>query len=264
MNQIMVGRHGLVTGDCLTQLANMADGSVDAAITSPPYNIGAAYGVYDDRKPQPAYLAWLAEIGRHLRRVLRDDGALFLNVGGTSRSPWLAMDVAQVFRPMFCLQNHIVWAKAVSIGDSSFGHFKPVNSPRFLNHAHEDILHLTKSGSVAIDRLAVGVPFMDKSNIARRGHAQDKRCAGNVWHVPYETVQKRAEKFDHPAGFPVELPRRCLRLHGKADAVVLDPFMGTGTTLVAAEQLGHRGIGIDLDPDYVATAERRLRAAMAP
>ena len=84
-----------------------------------------------------------------------------------------------------------------------------------------------------------------------------------MWHIPYETVQSRAEKFDHPAGFPVELPRRCLRLHGKADAVVLDPFMGAGTMLLAAEQLGHRGIGIDLDPAYVAIAERRLRSALA-
>src|SRR6185437_9118017 len=100
---------------------------------------------------------------------------------------------------------------------------------------------------VPIDRLAIGVPFKDKSNIARRGHAQDKRCAGNVWYIPYETVKSKAQKFNRPAGFPVELPERCIRLTGRDKGVVLDPFLGTGTTLVAAERLGWEGIGIDID-----------------
>ena len=109
-----------------------------------------------------------------------------------------------------------------------------------------------------LDRLAVGVPFKDKSNIARRGHAQDLRCRGDTWFIPYPTVRSKAQKFSHPGTFPLDLPRWCIRLHGKPGAVVLDPFMGTGTTLVAAGLEGASGIGIELDPAYVATARARL------
>ena len=143
------------------------------------------------------------------------------------------------------------------------GHFKPVAGARFLHQAHEHIFHLTLTGEVRLDRLALGVPFKDKSNIARRGHAADLRCRGNTWFIPYDTVRTKAQKFHHPGTFPVDLPRWCIRLHGVDGAVVLDPFMGTGTTLVAAAREGALGIGIEVDPAYVAIAEERLRAEMA-
>jgi site-specific DNA-methyltransferase (adenine-specific) len=140
------------------------------------------------------------------------------------------------------------------------GHFKPVAGQRFLHQAHEHVFHLTLSGAVALDRLALGVPYKDKSNIARRGHAADLRCRGNTWFIPYDTVRTKAQKFNHPGTFPVDLPRWCIRLHGKPEAVVLDPFMGTGTTLVAALREGVTGIGIEMDPAYVEIAEARLGA----
>jgi site-specific DNA-methyltransferase (adenine-specific) len=117
---------------------------------------------------------------------------------------------------------------------------------------------------VVLDRLAIGVPYKDKSNIARRGHPRDLRCRGNTWFIPYETVQSKEEKFHHPGTFPVDLPRWCIRLHGRRPAVVLDPFMGTGTTLVAADREGVRGIGIEIDPAYVAIARERLEAETPP
>ncbi|MEL6784730.1 MAG: site-specific DNA-methyltransferase, partial [Pseudomonadota bacterium] len=111
-----------------------------------------------------------------------------------------------------------------------------------------------------IDRIGIGVPYKDKSNIARRGHSQDRRCAGNVWFLPYQTVHSKSQKFNHPAGFPEALPARCIAMHGGADLRVLDPFMGTGTTLIAAKNGGHSGIGIEIDPVYVETALQRLGA----
>ena len=119
--------------------------------------------------------------------------------------------------------------------------------------------HFTKFGRVQLDRLAIGVPFKDKTNIARRGHKRDKRCAGNVWFIPYKTVQSKAQKFYHPAGFPVALPERCIKLHGKESAVVLDPFLGSGSTLVAAIQLGCSGIGIEIDTKYAQISTARLK-----
>ncbi len=255
-----IGNQTVRLGDCLKLLEATPAEAVDVVVTSPPYNIGIAYKSYDDRRPRADYLAWLTRIGEQLARVMKSEGSFFLNVGGTGADPWIVMDVANAFRDTFVLQNHITWVKSVSIGDDTVGHFKPINSRRFLNNNHEAIFHFTKSGVVGVDRLAVGVPYKDKSNIARWKHAKaDRRCAGNTWFIPYETVQSKSQKFDHPAGFPIGLPDRCIRLHGVADAVVLDPFLGAGTTLVAAERLGLKGIGFELDPSYATIAAARLR-----
>jgi len=257
---LTIGRQRIVTGDCLDLLPALEAASIDAVVTSPPYNIGVAYRSYDDRRPRADYLDWLTHVGAALARVMKDDASFFLNVGATGADPWIAFDVAAAFRTHFVLQNHIVWVKSISVGDDTIGHFKPISSRRFLNQNHEAVFHFTKSGAVEIDRLGVGVPFKHKSNIARWGHARDKRCAGNVWLIPYKTVQSKAEKFDHPAGYPVELAERCLKLHG-GQGVALDPFLGAGTTLVAAERLGWAGIGVELDADYAATAAARLQRA---
>jgi len=259
-SDITVGQQRLINGDVLDALRNLPDASIGVVVTSPPYNIGVRYNAHADRLPRAEYLRWMRGVAAELRRVLGDGGSLFLNVGNTSSDGWIAFDVAAQFRDAFILQNTISWVKSVSIGDDSFGHFKPVTSARFLHNAHETIFHFTATGKVPIDRLAVGVPFKDKSNIARWGHARDRRCAGNVWFIPYDTVRSKAQKFDHPAGFPEALPERCIRLHGDPGAVVLDPFMGAGTTLVATERLGHSGIGIDIDPTYVEVAAARLAA----
>jgi site-specific DNA-methyltransferase (adenine-specific) len=202
----------IIIGDCLECLPDIAADSVDVIISSPPYNLGIAYGSYEDRKPREQYLLWLREVAIALRRVMKPDASFFLNVGGTNIDPWLSMDVAAVFRDYFVLQNHIIWVKSINIGDDTVGHFKPINSPRFLNYNHEAIFQFSKTGKVPIDRLAIGVAFADKSNIKRRHHAQDKRCAGNIWVIPYETVQSKAQKFDHPAC--VDQETECLTLHG--------------------------------------------------
>lgn len=249
----------VITGDCIAEMRQLGAGSVDVIVTSPPYNLGIAYGSYDDRLPRNIYLEWLGDVAIAMERVLRTNGSLFLNIGATSSDPWVSFDVAAVLRKTFILQNNIAWVKSISIGDDTVGHFKPISSRRYLNQNHETIFHFTKSGSVAVDRLAVGVPYKDKSNIARRGHAQDKRCAGNTWFIPYKTVQSRTEKFNHPAAFPAALAERCMLLHGGAGATVLDPFLGSGSTLVAAHELGWVGVGIEIDPVYAEIAAMRLR-----
>ena len=248
----------ILVGDCLTHLATFSNDSIDIIVTSPPYNLGVGYRTYIDKLPRATYLAWLKTVGIELQRVLKYNGAFFLNAGTTNIDPWLSIDIANTFRDIFHLQNHILWIKSISIGYDTVGHFKPINSKRFLNQNNESIFHFTKTGKILIDRLSIGVPYKDKTNIRRRGHNQDKRCAGNVWYIPYETVQNKTEKFNHPALFPIELVKRCIKMHGMSNAVVLDPFMGIGTTLIAAEQLGHQGIGIEIDPVYAQTTINRL------
>ncbi len=256
------GRHILYRGDCLRVMERLPAASVDVVVTSPPYNIGLAYRSYGDRRAEQDYLDWMLKVATGIRRVMRPDASFFLNITGSSAMPWLPFELIVRLRGLFRLQNHITWVKSISIGDETVGHFKPINSARYLHRNHEHVFHLTQDGAVPLKRLAVGVPFKDKTNIARRGHAQDLRCRGDSWFIPYETVRNRSQKFDHPGTFPIMLPRMCVRLHGKPSPVVLDPFMGTGTTLLAAEQEGARGIGIDLDAGYVGIARSRLLASM--
>jgi len=254
----------LLTGDCLVHLAAMAPASVDVVVTSPPYNLGLRYAAYRDRREESEYLDWMVQVCTALLRVMKPDASFFLNISGSPLRPWLPFELIIRLRELFVLQNHITWIKSIATPEDSVGHYKPVAGARFLNQAHEHIFHLTRTGDVQLDRLSIGVPFKDKSNIARRGHAQDLRCRGNTWFIPYQTVQSRSEKFHHPGTFPVDLPRWCIRLHGRKHAVVLDPFMGTGTTLVAALLEDAQGIGIDLDPAYVEIARQRLDAVLTP
>lgn len=255
-------------GDCVEGMRKLPDSSIDLVVTSPPYNLGIAYSSYDDSRSMEEYLEWSAEWAGEVKRLLKDDGALFLNVGASPAEPWMPFELALRLREIFELQNTIHWIKSITVepkdGDPvSVGHFKPINSKRFLNDCHEYLFHFTKSGKVPVDRRAVGVPYVHKSNIARWGHTggQDKRCRGNNWYIPYETIVSRKRDRPHPATFPVELASRCVALHGKtpAEVVMLDPFLGIGNAALAAGRAGvGRFLGFELDEVYLTEARKRV------
>jgi site-specific DNA-methyltransferase (adenine-specific) len=244
--------------ECLAGMNDLQERSVDCIITSPPYNIGIAYSEHQDTRAD--YLPWLRSIFTACDRVLKNNGHFFLQMGGTSKRPLIPQEVlTEAIAAGFTLQNEIIWVKNISIGEKSFGQFKPINSPRFLNHTHEFIFHLTKKGDAPVNRLAVGVPFEYASNIARFSQ-KSTRCRGNVWFIPYDTIQTKSERFGHPATFPIALPEMCIKLSGiPRGAQVLDPFAGIGTTLVAARNLGMNGLGFEISKDYVESARRRLQ-----
>jgi site-specific DNA-methyltransferase (adenine-specific) len=264
-------------GDCLQVLGALAEDSVDAIVTSPPYNLGVRYRSYDDTMPRERYLEWTAEWVRRASRVLAPEGSLFLNVGAKPTDPWTALDVAQAARPFLQLQNTIHWIKSIAIekalagarasldDDLAVGHYKPINSRRFLHDCHEFVFHFTREGKTPLDRQAVGVRYQDRSNIGRwRAASSGVRCRGNTWFIPYETIQSREKDRPHPATFPPRLPEMCLRLHG-LDRVrlVVDPFLGLGSTAVACAQLGVSFVGIEMDQGYLDDAIERTRVAIA-
>jgi site-specific DNA-methyltransferase (adenine-specific) len=158
------------------------------------------------------------------------------------------MDVAETARRHLKLQNTIHWIKSIAIDksaagagtaldrDIAVGHYKPINSDRFLNDCHEVIFHFTPEGRTPLDRLAIGVPYQDKSNISRwRTGGSNLRCRGNTWFIPYETIQSRDKDRPHPATFPPRVPEYCFRLHGLSRVgLAMDPFLGLGSTAVAA------------------------------
>ena len=246
-------------------MASLEKGSVDVVVTSPPYNLGINYSAYMDTLEQAEYLNWCVSWSRCIRDVLKDQGSLFLNLGSSPSNPTIPHALLfQILKDeKFVLQNTIHWIKAITVIDDdghelSKGHFKPINSERFVNDCHEYIFHLTPTGSTPIDRRAVGVEYKYKSNITRWDHTDgiDKRCRGNTWFIPYETIQCRDKQRPHPATFPIALPEQCIRLHGcRPDLVVMDPFLGIGSSWVAAIRCKvGRFIGFDLDKSYVALA----------
>jgi site-specific DNA-methyltransferase (adenine-specific) len=257
--------------DCAAGMAKLPEDTVDLVVTSPPYNVGIRYGKYSDQEDRPSYLQWCAQWAAQIRRILKQSGSFFLNVGATPSNPMLPHELVWQLREVFVLQNTIHWIKSIAVplseelfgGWRSHGHFKPIKSPRFLNDCHEYIFHFTQDGNVEIDRLALGVPYQDKSNISRWGHTRgrDLRCRGNTWFIPYETIQSREKERPHPATFPIQLAEWCIKLHGVSRVeTMLDPFLGIGNSAVAARNCGvKRFIGFEIDETYLAEAQRRLR-----
>jgi site-specific DNA-methyltransferase (adenine-specific) len=261
--------------DCRELFAALPERSVDVIVTSPPYNLGVRYNTYQDTLGQDEYLGWTGEWIAAAARVLKPEGSLFLNVGTRPSDPWTALDVAQAARPHLRLQNIIHWVKSVAIDQAStsaaagitrdiaVGHYKPINSERYLNDCHEFVFHFTPGGATRLDRLALGVPYQDQSNISRwRAGAEGVRCRGNTWFIPYETIQRRDRDRPHPATFPAKLPEQCIRLHGLSNVeTVMDPFTGLGSTAVACARLGVNFIGSDIDELYLTEAAERMDAA---
>lgn len=285
----IIGSHALVNCDSLLILRALPAAYIDAVVTSPPYNLGVSYSTYHDRRDPDEFLEWCRVWLSLLKRALKPDGSLFLNVSGSSISPMLpyrlldtALDVG------FRIQNEIIWVKSIHVPGAvpaadagriaqrsqrgirveqdlkalagrpghTFGHSRPIRSSRFLNRTHEFVFHLTHDAHVAVDRLAIGVPYADPKSVGRWTTTASVRCPGNTWFIPYGTRNGASE---HPATFPVELARRCLRLHfGERGGLVLDPFSGTGTTSIAANDLGLESIGIELDATYHDLAVQRL------
>jgi site-specific DNA-methyltransferase (adenine-specific) len=261
--------------DCIEMFAQQPARSVDVIVTSPPYNLGIPYNTYQDTLSDAEYLRWTGAWVSAAARVLRPDGSMFLNVGSRPSDPWTALDVAQAARTHLRLQNIFHWIKSIAIDrdsagasaglnrDLAVGHYKPINSDRFVNDCHEFVFHFTPGGDTRLERLALGVPYQDQSNVSRwRAAADGVRCRGNTWFIPYETIQRRDRDRPHPATFPPRLPEQCLRLHGLSRIqTAMDPFTGLGSTAVACSKLGINFIGSDIDETYLKEAVERTREA---
>ncbi len=266
----------LFHADCVEIMRELPAHSVDVIVTSPPYNLGIEYGTYQDTLSRSEYLAWTNTWVAAAARVLTPVGSLFLNVGAKPSDPWTPLDVAQTVRAHFSLQNIIHWVKSIAIEktlagaaagltrDLAVGHYKPINSQRFLNDCHEFIFHFTPGGATTLDRLSLGVAYQDASNVGRwQRAAGGVRCRGNTWFIPYETIQQRDRDRPHPATFPPKLPEQCLRLHGLSRVrTAMDPFTGLGSTAVACARLGVDFIGSEVDETYLREAVARTREAL--
>jgi len=262
--------HELHQEDCLEGMKLLPSNCVDLVVTSPPYNLDIKYGTYRDNLDRNDFIAWCQDWTTEIHRLMTNEASFFLNVGAAPKDPLLPHQLLLAITreaPNFILQNTFHWIKSISVetrrGETiSAGHFKPINSKRFVNDCHEYIFHLTKTGEVPLERRAAGVEYADKSNIARWGHTggEDQRCRGNNWFIPYDTIMSRNKQRPHPATFPVALVEQCIRIHGlERTHHLLDPFTGIGTSAVAAQRMKvEKFTGFDIDGEYLKTARERL------
>ena len=225
----------------------LPDDSVHLMVTSPPYNVGKDY---DANLTLDEYRAFLRRVMAEVWRTLAPGGRVCFNLANLGRRPYLPLHryiIEDLLALGFLMRGEIIWDKGASAGSSTaWGSWLSAANPT-LRDVHEYILVLCKE-SWRRPKLAGRESTITKE--------QFLEWTKSVWSFPTES----ARRVGHPAPFPVELPRRCLELYTYSGEVVLDPFMGSGTTAIAALQSGRRFVGYETSAEYRALAHRRLAA----
>jgi site-specific DNA-methyltransferase (adenine-specific) len=225
---------------------HLPNNSVGLAVTSPPYN---ASKQYDEDLSLQEYLSLIRSVGAEVYRSLRPGGRYAVNIANLGRKPYIPLTAYfyQVHLELgFLPMGEVIWQKAKGAnGSVAWGSWMNARSPR-LRDLHEYILIFAKQSFSRPDR--------GDSNIAK-----EEFMAGtlSVWDIPPES----AKRIGHPAPFPVPLADRLIRLLSFKGDVILDPFMGSGTTAVAAVQSGRKFVGYDISEEYIELAEGRISAA---
>lgn len=243
------------------------DGSVALVVTSPPYFAGKQYEEELERDGVPAtyleFLDLLTEVFAECTRKLEPGGRIAVNVANLGRKPYrsLSADVTRLLEHDLglLLRGELIWQKgAGATGSCAWGSYRSAANP-VLRDLTERVVVASKGrfdrARSAKQRAAEGLPH--ESTVTTDDFLASTL---DVWPIPAES----ARRVGHPAPFPVELPEQLIRLYTYTDDLVLDPFMGSGSALVAAARLGRRYVGYDLDPGYVAIARQRVAAALAP
>lgn len=241
----MPDKYRLIGGDVIDAMRSLKDESVDLILTSPPYNVGFDYEVYADRMPWPEYYAWCRAWIEECYRVLKSDGRFLLmhyfSIGdSTYGRSYPLMHLNEVaLQAGFNHHAVIFWEDTTISKRTAWGSWLSASAP-YISSPYEGMLVLYKEQWKKREK---GVTSISKEEFM-------EGCLG-VWRISPAKNEKRKV---NPAPFPVALADRAIRLFSYEGGVVLDPFVGSGTTVVAAVGIGRIGIGIDLNPKYVEAA----------
>lgn len=234
-------------------MQELPDCSIHLMVTSPPYNVGKEY---DEDLTLEEYLGFLGRVWKEVQRVLVPGGRACVNVANLGRRPYIPLHgliALQMIEMGFQMRGEIIWQKGSSAGTSTaWGSWMSPSNPT-LRDTHEYILVFSKG------TFSRGASIGRQATISRD---QFLEYTKSVWSFAAES----ATRVGHPAPFPTELPYRLIQLYTYQDEVVLDPFIGSGQTALAAIQAGRHYVGYEIDERYVELATRRIeefKAALA-
>lgn len=259
-----------INGDCIEVMATMDENSVNTIVTSPPYNLNKKYGKYNDNRPLDEWEALIDKVAVEAKRVLTHNGSFFLNVSpipDKKTKEIIPLDAIAYFifkRHGFYLRNSIVW------------HFNNMqNCTNRLSGRWESILWFVKDINNYVFNLDdIRIPFITKN---------DKRLVGKTGRNPTDTWSFDLPESDfwyfdrvnnmtkgklgiseHPCIFPTPMIERIIKMSTNEGDIVLDPFLGSGTTLIAAQKLNRIGLGIELDEKFNEIIDKRILNESSP
>lgn len=221
-------------------MREIKDNSIQLIITSPPYNVGKNYGMYDDSKHEEDYLQYLDKIWAECNRVLCKGGRIAVNLTNVDRKPYksLSSEITLRLRDLhgFIMRGEVIWNKSSSAGVSTaWGSWRSASNP-VLRDVHEHIIIFSKDDW-----------RLESDNfITTLSPKEFCLYTQSVWNMQAVSSKKNW----HPTPFPMELPRRLIQLYTYVDDAVLDPFLGSGTTCAAAKGLARRSYGYEIDQSY--------------
>ena len=228
-------------------MKELPDSSVHLIVTSPPYNVGKEY---DDNLTLSEYLTFLKRVWKKIYRVLVPGGRVCINVANLGRKPYIPLAsfiIEDMLDLGFLMRGEVIWNKATSASPSTaWGTWLSPRNP-ILRDIHEYILIFCK------DTFTRENLRERESTISRDEFLEFTK---SVWTFPAVS----ARKIGHPAPFPKELPYRCIQLYTFEGEIVLDPFIGSGQTAIAAIESGRHFVGYDIDGEYVRHANERISA----
>lgn len=236
----------IIYADTLTTKL-ISDGSIDLIVTSPPYNLNVEYLSCDDAKPYNDYLRFTKQWLKRCLKWLKDDGRLCLNIpldknkGGHQS---VGADIIEIAKQVgYKYHSTVIWNEGNISKSSAWGSWLSASCPYVIAPVELIVLlYKTQWKKTSGSR---------KSDITKEEFIN---WTNGVWSFSGE----KKSKIGHPAPFPIELPKRCIKLLSFVGDVVLDPFMGSGTTVIAAKQNNRQGIGIDMEIEYCKLAMDRI------
>jgi site-specific DNA-methyltransferase (adenine-specific) len=221
------------------------EGSVDLIVTSPPYNVAKDYGVENDYKSYPDYLRFLSEVWNCCGKVLKYDGRICVNIGdinkGYFRQPTHSHVISQLEKMGFKYRDVVIWNKSQVFSRTAWGSFCNPSNPYMIS-PFEYIIIFSKN-------------VLEKHSAKKTDLTKEEfvEWSLGIWKFAPETGISW-----HPSPFPEELPRRLIKLYSYPGDVILDPFLGSGTTMLVARKLSRSCIGIEINPKYVIKAKERV------
>lgn len=240
-------------GDCQELLKSIPDESVTLVVTSPPYNIGKPYGKYQDKVPFDEWKELINNVTREVFRILKPEGSFFLNLSpipfGKDKEilplPYIGYDIMK--QNGFGIRNIITW---------TFNNMQ--NCTNRLSGRYENIVWGVKDFDKYIFNLDdVRIPYITQND--KRLEGGSGRNPTDVWYFNrVNNMTKKSLNLTHPTIYPLDMIERIIKMSSNEGDTVLDPFMGSGTTAVAALKLGRKAIGFELDKSYEEEISRRL------